>query len=462
MDEISISIKPMFDKLSEIEKEKQQIENEIERIALNVLRDDYSEIDKLSQYPLLILRRRLGDLLVAYEYYLIKNKKESDSFKSLFDMIFIFILENEYHLPTMKVLKWYTSELNKKLIAHSPDSSLYNIINEWYKYLQIKLEEIEADKIKAEFYNISEESRNLIYDLANIEYIVEESLKNIVESNMHNDFSETEYDILREPISYLLQETPIGFTIRNFGTIIKNMSYDASNTGNFKASRPGLLKLVDRCKDMSEITYLRRDSYSGVAQLTKLGQNKPNIKKQCDDHIKWIETEYRAAINKKAKDLRLNESVELLDEGLKDTAKRVRANITVAERKASEKIDAIADKIFGEVKAAKDEDERERIIRNSIPKASSVIKKAIVTGATFLVSPVIAIIGLLTNIAINKKTRVTQRRLILQELQTEQKIVEEKIRDAESENDKRKKYDLMRIQAKLERDIERIRYNLKY
>ena len=39
-------------------------------------------------------------------------------------------------------------------------------------------------------------------------------------------------------------------------------------------------------------------------------------------------------------------------------------------------------------------------------------------------------------------------------------IVNEKIEDAKSENDKKAKYELMRIRNKLVKDIERIEYNL--
>ena len=45
-------------------------------------------------------------------------------------------------------------------------------------------------------------------------------------------------------------------------------------------------------------------------------------------------------------------------------------------------------------------------------------------------------------------------------LKNELEIVNEKIEDAKSENDKKAKYELMRIRNKLVKDIERIEYNL--
>ena len=48
------------------------------------------------------------------------------------------------------------------------------------------------------------------------------------------------------------------------------------------------------------------------------------------------------------------------------------------------------------------------------------------------------------------------------ELQTELKIVKEKIEDAKGENRKQEKYELMRIEATLQKEITRIKYNLRY
>ena len=48
------------------------------------------------------------------------------------------------------------------------------------------------------------------------------------------------------------------------------------------------------------------------------------------------------------------------------------------------------------------------------------------------------------------------------ELQTELKIVKEKIEDAKGENRKQEKYELMRIESQLEKEILRIQHGLRY
>ena len=42
------------------------------------------------------------------------------------------------------------------------------------------------------------------------------------------------------------------------------------------------------------------------------------------------------------------------------------------------------------------------------------------------------------------------------------KIVKEKVEDAKGENNKKQKYQLMRIQANLEKEITRIKHGLRY
>jgi hypothetical protein len=459
-------LQPMSGQIDEIQKQKQQVDNEIERICLDVLNKKYDDIAKLSQHSMERLVYHIGEILIAYNCYIIYNKKESDIFKNIIDNIFTYILDNDCNLVNvMRQLKLHLSQVSKSMEGYVYNKEIFNLVSSWYSYLCDKESMIEKAKLRVEFMNTSDDFQELIYDMAEIEHVSEEAIKDLIETGFDSKLlSDIDYQIIENSTSYLFNEGSLGFTLKNFGVMIKNSSYNAQETGNFEALRPGLLKLVNRCKKVSDAQYLLRDTYSAKTQLHKLGENRPEIKKQCEKHIKWIEDVYKPAIQNKIKELKnkLNESSELLDEGLKDTIMKAKANIKVADRKTSGTIDSLADKIFGEIKATKDEDDRERIIRNSIPKASTIIKKALITGAVALINPAIALIGLLANLAINKHTTEIQRKLILKELQTEYKIVDEKIKDAESENDKKKKYELMRIHAKLERDIERIRYNLNY
>lgn len=118
------------------------------------------------------------------------------------------------------------------------------------------------------------------------------------------------------------------------------------------------------------------------------------------------------------------------------------------------------------------EDKREKIITGRVSvKLAKLLKNTIKTivgaaGAKMVLGPVggtiATIIGLLGAYACSKKTEVREKRRILLELETELKIVKEKIEDAKGENDKKQKYELMRTQASLEKEITRIRYNMRH
>ena len=101
-----------------------------------------------------------------------------------------------------------------------------------------------------------------------------------------------------------------------------------------------------------------------------------------------------------------------------------------------------------------------RFIRNGIMALAGA------TGAVTLLGPaaaaVIVAIGLYCKRNLTKKTEEREKKRILLDLETNLKITREKIEDAKAENDRKKKYQLMRIEATLEKEITRIKYGLRY
>ena len=80
--------------------------------------------------------------------------------------------------------------------------------------------------------------------------------------------------------------------------------------------------------------------------------------------------------------------------------------------------------------------------------------------AGMALGPVIALIAILSSCALDAKLDRKMRQQILNELEAELKIVNEKVDDSKSDDSKEKKYQLMRLQSKLENDIDRIKYRL--
>lgn len=80
----------------------------------------------------------------------------------------------------------------------------------------------------------------------------------------------------------------------------------------------------------------------------------------------------------------------------------------------------------------------------------------------FTVGTVIAAISLVVYLAQNAILDSTARRQVLQELENELKITQEKIEDSRGDESKQKKYELMRIEAKLQKEISRIKHRWNY
>lgn len=93
------------------------------------------------------------------------------------------------------------------------------------------------------------------------------------------------------------------------------------------------------------------------------------------------------------------------------------------------------------------------------PKNISVLGKAVSLGPIITVA--ITIIIALGKFALDKRADERERKRVLTELETELKIVKEKIEDAKGDNARKQKYELMRLEASLEKEVTRIKYGLR-
>lgn len=160
--------------------------------------------------------------------------------------------------------------------------------------------------------------------------------------------------------------------------------------------------------------------------------------------------------------------VRRLDQKTSGKRETVGKNINRIDKTLSGIINKKIDDIINTSRDSK----REKLItgRTSI-KLGKLMKNTIKTliagsSANIVFGPVggtlATIVGILGTYACSKRTEMREKKRILLELETEHKIVSEKIEDAKGENDRKQKYELMRVQAKLEKEITRIKYNMRY
>ena len=152
----------------------------------------------------------------------------------------------------------------------------------------------------------------------------------------------------------------------------------------------------------------------------------------------------------------------------KSKVDQIKRGARIVDDRASGAVNAKLDDIINFTRDAK----REKIItgKNTVKlgKGLKTIISSLAAGglAKVALGPVMGtaatIISLLGARALSKRTEEREKKRILLELETELKIVKEKIEDARGDNNKQQKYQLMRIQANLEKEITRIRHGLRY
>lgn len=145
-----------------------------------------------------------------------------------------------------------------------------------------------------------------------------------------------------------------------------------------------------------------------------------------------------------------------------DKAKKLSVKLSDKEKAMSRTVDSSLNTLRDSTERALRNDNREAIIRGSmLPSASKIIKGAIAAGAVYLVNPAIAVIGVLGAFAANKKLKAKERQLILDDIEVELKMCEKYIRAAEDNNDMKALKQLYTIQKNLERQKQRIKYNMR-
>jgi len=133
------------------------------------------------------------------------------------------------------------------------------------------------------------------------------------------------------------------------------------------------------------------------------------------------------------------------------------------DKEISKNIDVSANNFKKAAEKSLTNDNRESIIKGSIlPSASKTLKFTLGSiGTAIILDPVIAIIGALGWLGVNAKYKHKERQMILDEIETELKMCEEYIDIAKSKNDMKSLRKLYTIQRELERQRQRIKYNMK-
>ena len=130
-------------------------------------------------------------------------------------------------------------------------------------------------------------------------------------------------------------------------------------------------------------------------------------------------------------------------------------------KSAEEKVDSQITKAVTGIKGVMTGDVRTEIIEGKKFSAIGLLKKLLGTCALFSFGKIKAVIAIVVSYALKKKTTVSERRKIIMELETEIKLIDEKIEDARGDGNRDAKYSMMRTKAELENALKKIQYGLE-
>lgn len=147
----------------------------------------------------------------------------------------------------------------------------------------------------------------------------------------------------------------------------------------------------------------------------------------------------------------------LLSEGMLTNVKRKAKEVKKAVTDKEKAMDKWFNDTLTDIRQKSRDKSRDALVEDRFPQLSKMIKRAIWIGAAWCISPAIAAVEIVVQFAISKRAKDKERKRILSELKNELDVVEEKIKDADSASDRKKKYELMRLRHKLQYEIDRLR-----
>ena len=144
-------------------------------------------------------------------------------------------------------------------------------------------------------------------------------------------------------------------------------------------------------------------------------------------------------------------------------------DVSTAVDKAIDPMQKFIDSTLKKIKDADANERRNIIIKGgALPKITRWVKRMVgilagaAIGQVVPVAAVISGIAFIGFIATDKYLDKRERTKLLQEIEDELELVNEKIDDSRSDSDRKKKYELMRIRNQLKRTQDKIRFGLKY
>lgn len=155
--------------------------------------------------------------------------------------------------------------------------------------------------------------------------------------------------------------------------------------------------------------------------------------------------------------IKMDEKAKYASMRMRQKASNANQTATIA-KKAGGRFTGLVGDTLTKLNKMQKEERLEAVLQGGMRRRlSTLIRTAIMTGAASAIHPALGAMTLLTSATLHKRADGRLKQEMISEYEGELKLTREKIRDAEAAGDRKKKYDLMRIENHLEQNIERIK-----
>ena len=381
---------------------------------------------------------------------------------------------------TEKILKSYQNEIDlvKNKLSKAKDSNTKNNLE---KYLS---------ELNKDYSKIKEYENDLYTDEENYERDTSTEYKKDTKSKKVDDDDDYDFDDDDEWDDYdfeeaasiiyiadLMESISEGLIDDNVEGIVFNNLYKLDNDSidslsDFSVTVPVILEKEKLCESLIKYRDALRETQniSNCMRIDCLNENIYKLKEDTNVYatsnnlsgIRCYLACLKEMVNLNASkeyimELNFSNTLKLAIDRLKKTAIKLKDK----DKQISSSIDVAVNNVSKGLETAIMNDNREAIIKGRIlPSASKCIKLACGLGVAWAINPAVAVITAIGGFACSKKLKAKERQLVIDDIDLELKMCDRYIRQAEDEGDLKKVRQLEIIQRNLQRQQQRIKYNM--
>lgn len=434
---------------------------------------------------------------VIYNGYNKTPEQVIDETPKFFDIFRYFAVVGTIAInPILGLITFFTDQFIKRSYRRPEAEKMINKYQKEIDKIDKKIKDADSDAKKTRLKEYKKTLENNMYKLQNYEeelYSDEENEKREEERISKMSSSDSDFDFNFDfdeaaAITQMIETVTNTDTAMLENIIWKNLSmivkYDIlDEITDFAIMSDGFIS-KSRLKSICETKYYKIKNDTNIKTLDRyvfLDTLKTNIDKLNNSISEvGIEDESLLEINKITGIYMFIEAMNTLNANssspyflevsfnnvfniVKNKLQEIITTLSDKEKEICRNIDTSLGNFKNKVEKCMNSGAREQVLKGSVlPSASKILKMALAGGlVSWLVHPVVAVIGLLGYIGVSKATENKERQLILDEIDTELEMVDRYITAAEQRDDLKAIKNLLTTKKKLQRERLRIKYKMK-